>query len=586
MRRRWLVLSIVIVAILVWLAWAGARATDQPSFCASCHFMKPFYDNWASSSHARVNCIDCHYEHGFSGYIAGKIRLLGEMLRYWVGAYNVRPHSRVSDQNCLSCHHEKAIEPITVYRKKIPFSHTQHYGVAARGIELTCTTCHSQLVQGDHLAVDESACKICHFTGVARGQSLGNCYSCHGPPKDQILIRGIVFNHSEYLKSGVECLTCHVHVTRGSGDVPREKCFSCHVERFEEYGKTELIHRAHVTVQHFKCSDCHSEIAHGKFELAQALSPDCASCHSGRHSAQEQIYIGTGGSGVDPMPDAMFLSGVICAGCHQSRTPVATVATPQACVTCHGPGYDRLMRQWQQSVSQKLSELREQLAQIEQQFSQIQDDHTFSSLYTEAKKNIELIEEDRSLGVHNIHYVSALLRRSAENLARVRAWREQRAYVSERPLHAGEPFECARCHVGVELLPLGPTQTASHKVHLQRADCNVCHAVQPAEHGKTFVTAKDCSQCHPPAERMAQLEPQDCLQCHDAQLPARPGKAYFPHETHIALWVRCEACHERVTQMGHLEFLGQGVPKPSHGFCATCHPTERTDTCSKCHTQF
>jgi hypothetical protein len=187
--------------------------------------------------------------------------------------------------------------------------------------------------------------------------------------------------------------------------------------------------------------------------------------------------------------------------------------------------------------------------------------------------------------VHNIHYVSALLRLSAENLARVRAWHEQRAYVSERPWHAGEPFGCARCHVGVELLPLGPTQTASHKVHLQRADCNVCHAVQPAEHGKTFVTAKDCSQCHPPAARMAQLEPQDCLQCHDAQLPARP-KAYFPHETHIALWVRCEACHERVTQMGHLEFLGQGVPKPSHGFCATCHPTERTDTCSKCHTQF
>jgi nitrate/TMAO reductase-like tetraheme cytochrome c subunit len=63
--------------------------------------MKPFYDNWASSSHARVNCIDCHYEHGFSGYIAGKIRLLSEMLRYWVGAYNVRPHSRVSDQKLL-----------------------------------------------------------------------------------------------------------------------------------------------------------------------------------------------------------------------------------------------------------------------------------------------------------------------------------------------------------------------------------------------------------------------------------------------------------------------------------------------------
>jgi len=276
----------------------------------------------------------------------------------------------------------------------------------------------------------------------------------------------------------------------------------------------------------------------------------------------------------------MFLSGVICAGCHQSRTPVATVATPQACVTCHGPGYDRLMRQWQQSVSQKLSELREQLSQIGSHLSQ-------NNLYTEAKKNIELIEEDRSLGVHNIHYVSALLRRIAENIARMRALHEQREYVAEKPLHAGESFGCNRCHVGVEFLAfVQAPQTASHKVHLKGADCNACHAVQPAEHGQTFAMARDCTQCHPAAERMAQLEPQDCLQCHEAQLPAHPGKARFPHETHIALWVRCEACHERVTQMGHLEFLGQGVPKLNHDFCATCHPTESADTCSKCHTQF
>ncbi|MFN4218433.1 MAG: cytochrome c3 family protein, partial [Candidatus Bipolaricaulia bacterium] len=530
MKRRWLVLALIAIAILIWLAWAGARATDQPDFCASCHFMKPFYDNWASSSHARVNCIDCHYERGLAGYIAGKVRLLGEMMRYWVGAYNVRPHSRVSDHNCLSCHEEQALKTVTPYRKKIPFSHTKHYGGAVRQIELTCTTCHSQLVQGNHVAVDENACLACHFIGVARGQALGDCSRCHGPPQDQILIRGVVFNHSEYLKSGVECLTCHVHVTRGTGDVPREKCFSCHVERFEEYGKTELLHRVHVTEQHLKCTDCHSQVEHGKFELAQALSPDCASCHGGRHSAQEQIYIGTGGSGVKPMPDPMFLSGVICSGCHQERTPVATKAQPQACVTCHGPGYDRLMRQWQQFVSQKLSELRAQLAQLEQQSLQSQQ-------LLEAKKNLELIEADRSLGVHNIHYVSALLRRSAEDIAPI------------APLHSGEPFGCSRCHVGVELIPIAASQTASHKAHLKRADCNACHAVQPAEHGQTFAAARDCTQCHPPAERMAQLEPQDCLRCHEAQLPTRSEKAKFPHETHIALWVRCEACHEKVTQM-------------------------------------
>ncbi|MCX8103709.1 MAG: NapC/NirT family cytochrome c [Candidatus Bipolaricaulota bacterium] len=584
MKRRWLVLTLIAIAILIWLAWAGARATDQSSFCASCHFMRPFYDNWASSSHARVHCIDCHYEHGVAGYIEGKIRLLSEMVRYWVGAYNVQPHSRVSDQNCLSCHDENTLEPVTAYRKKIPFSHTKHYRVSARGIALTCTTCHSQLVQGDHLAVDENACTACHFIGGARGNALGDCSSCHGPPKDQILIRGIVFNHSEYLKSGVACLTCHVHVTRGTGDVPRQRCFSCHVERFEEYGKTEFIHRAHVTEQHFKCTDCHSKVEHGEFELAQALSPDCASCHGGRHSVQEQIYIGTGGSGVDSMPDPMFLSGVICAGCHQERTPVAPKAPPQACVTCHGPGYDRLMRQWQHAVSQQLTEVRAQLVQLQREPPPTAQQYP---LLAEAQKNIELIEADRSLGVHNIHYVSALLRRSAENIARVRALQEQREYVAEKPLHAGEPFGCQRCHVGVESLAfVQAPQTASHKVHLKNSDCNACHAVEPTEHGQTFSSARDCTQCHPAAERMAQLEPHDCLQCHEAKLPRRSEKAQFPHETHIALWVRCEACHERVTQMGHLEFLGQGVPKPGHDFCAACHHIESAETCSMCHSQF
>ncbi|MCS7198532.1 MAG: cytochrome c3 family protein [Candidatus Bipolaricaulota bacterium] len=573
MRRRWLVLTLIALAILIWLAWAGARATDQPSFCASCHYMKPFYDNWASSSHAMVNCIECHYERGFAGYIKGKIRLVSEIIRYWIGVYTVQPHSRVSDHNCLSCHEEKALAQISIYHSMIPFSHAKHYGVLARGIELTCTTCHSQLVQGDHLAVDANACTACHFIGVTRGNALGDCYSCHGPPKDQILIRGIVFNHSEYLKSEVDCLTCHVHVTRGRGDVPREKCFSCHVERPEGYDKPELIHRTHVTKEHFKCTDCHTRLEHGKFELAQALAPECTTCHGGRHTVQEQIYIGTGGLGVEPMPDPMFLSGVVCAGCHQSR-----MAPSQACVTCHGAGYDRLMRQWQKFVSHKLSELREQLAQLEPTHS--------PKLYEEIRKNLELIEEDRSLGVHNIHYVSALLRHSAENVARLRALQEQRAYSAEKPGHTGEPFGCNRCHVGVELLPIAASQTASHQVHLQRADCNTCHAVQAAEHGQTFASARDCTQCHPAADQMAQLEPQDCLQCHEARLSRPSGRARFPHEVHVALGVRCEACHEGVTRLGHLEFLGQGLPQPGHTFCATCHPTDRAELCSQCHSSF
>jgi len=600
-RRRWLVLSLVIIVVLFWLLWVGAKVTDRSSFCASCHFMKPFVENWESSSHVRVNCIDCHYERGFMGYIAGKLRLTGEMLRYWVGAYNVRPHARVSDQNCLFCHEEKAIEKTTLYKKKIPFSHVKHYGSLTREIELTCTTCHSQLVQGNHLAVDENACVLCHFTGVARGQPLGDCYRCHGPPKDQILVRGIVFNHSDYLKSGVDCLTCHVHVTRGSGDVPREKCFSCHVERFEEYGQTELVHRTHVTEQKLKCTDCHTELRHGKFEIAQALSPDCTACHGGRHSLQEEIYIGTGGSGVDPKPDPMFLAGVACSGCHQSRIEkvlerarVSTAATPEACVSCHGPSYNNLMQSWQQFVFEYLTELKEKLAGFDKRLSETDNERArqAQTFYDEAQKNLRLVEEDKSLGVHNIHYVDALLRRSEESLARAVAFLEGREYVAEGLLPKESQFGCSRCHVGVDRqLMASEPQKTYHKAHLRSYDCNACHAVKPAEHGQTLEAARNCTACHPPAERMATLEPQDCLQCHQAQIPTRSQLVKFPHDTHINFGFNCALCHENVNQLDHLGFLRfeKAVPKLGHDFCATCHKSDvppEGSNCTKCHIKF
>ncbi|OGF53360.1 MAG: hypothetical protein A2Z21_07950, partial [Candidatus Fraserbacteria bacterium RBG_16_55_9] len=355
MRRktRWILLTVGLI-VFAWLLWVGARVTDRPEFCASCHFMQPFVTNWENSTHASINCINCHYERGFGGYLAGKARLLAEMLRYWTGAYNVRPHARIADENCLNCHPEKALETATPYKQKIQFSHQQHSGNPARGIELVCNSCHSELVQGSHTAVDERTCITCHFVGLPNGEPLGSCQGCHGPPKDTILVDSIVFNHSDYLKSGVDCLTCHLHVTRGSGDVPPQMCYACHVERFAQYGNTELVHRVHVTNQQLKCSDCHTDLEHSKFELTQALAPDCRICHGGRHSVQEEIYIGTGGSGIPPSPDPMFLSGVTCSGCHrfpgQSAGAAVPAAKPEVCITCHGPGFDRLLASWQDSI--------------------------------------------------------------------------------------------------------------------------------------------------------------------------------------------------------------------------------------------
>jgi hypothetical protein len=561
--------------------------------------MKPYYESWLSSTHAKVNCIDCHYDQGLAGYWAGKLRLAGEVARYWVGAYNVRPHSRVSDQNCLRCHPGKDLEKTATYRQKIPFSHVKHYGNPTRGIEMTCTTCHSQLVQGNHLAIDDSACILCHFTGVARGESVSRCHLCHGPPKDQITVRGVVFHHSEYLKSGVDCMTCHVHVTRGTGDVPREKCYSCHVEHFEEFGKTELMHQTHITEQKLKCTDCHSALEHGKIELAQALSPDCSTCHgSGRHSVQEEIYIGIGGSGVETQPDPMFLASVTCTACHQSRhkpnSPMRTVisaATPESCVNCHGTGYDRLMKQWQAHVSAFLKDVQSQLTVIERRLkvSSSVENPQAQTLYEEARTNLALVQADQSFGVHNIHYIDRLLKRSEENLARAGAVLEGKELLVSKALHNGIRYGCTSCHVGVENLPMTQTPSASlHQAHLRKNDCNACHLVSPNEHGRTLVAAQDCTSCHLPAKRMAALEPKDCLQCHPEPTPPSAENIHFPHDFHVQVGITCANCHLKVHQMDHLDFMKteRAGAKFSHSFCATCHKKDLPPgggQCTKCH---
>lgn len=630
-RTRW-TLIVAGFLILVWLLWVGARVTDDPGFCASCHFMEPYVENWETSSHAGVNCIDCHYERGFLGYLQGKGRLVSEMFRYWIGAYNVRPHAQLSDENCISCHSREALEAIQTYSRNIEFSHRQHYRSPVRGMELTCSTCHSQLVQGSHTAVDQDTCILCHFVGTPSREPLGTCVGCHGPPQDDIAVDSIVFNHSDYLRSGVDCLTCHVHVTRGSGDVPPKKCYTCHVERFAQYGDTERVHRVHVTGQRIECSDCHTEVQHSKFEMAQTLSPNCQSCHGGHHSVQETVYLGTGGEGVPSMPDPMFLSGVTCAGCHR---PVQTApaalpgsghalprATPGACVNCHGYGYDWLLESWQQSIERYLGALQAQLSQTEQLFeggiqSPSRTLETAKTLYREhvgkplpseveppslealrearrlyqrVQKNFGLVESDRSLGAHNVHYINALLKRAEADLDAIAPM--LLIGPSEEPGEAQlyrSRFDCTRCHEGIQRTTLSTDRDRfSHEAHLEEGfECDRCHGVEDETHGKTFAEARSCVACHPSASQIREMTPQNCLNCHDARVEVDSELVRFSHEQHVPFG--CGFCHRGAQQMDHLEFIQpRREPPLNHDICSACHAEdiEAGGNCMTCHEQF
>ncbi|MCW5782466.1 MAG: NapC/NirT family cytochrome c [Nitrospirales bacterium] len=100
----------LIAATLLVLALGGAAAiplTNQPTFCASCHTIRPSYDSWVRSSHKDVTCVDCHVRPGISGFIQDKVFAGIEDVAITVLGTPTEPHnleSHVASSVCIGCH--------------------------------------------------------------------------------------------------------------------------------------------------------------------------------------------------------------------------------------------------------------------------------------------------------------------------------------------------------------------------------------------------------------------------------------------------------------------------------------------------
>ncbi len=576
--RRGILLGVLGVILIAGLA-SFHVLTDRPSFCRSCHFMVPFVENWETSTHKDVNCKDCHWSPGLSAYLVGKLKLGAEMLRYAVGAQNPLVRSQIRDGACLKCHPVSSLPDTVWYQERIPFQHRIHYGQSIRGIRTTCTTCHYQLVQGNHLLVAQEACIQCHFVGRPEGQPVQDCYTCHGPPRDAIQVGGFTFSHSKYLKAGVECTSCHIHVTKGRGDVRRTACKACHVQEFETFGDSLAIHEIHVTQRHYKCEDCHEHIQHRKVEISQAIAPECQTCHPPGHSTQEMMYLGTGGKGVSPMPDPMFLSRVACFGCHTGGIALRDSQIPgrrwrprasgKTCEACHGKGYARLMNQWQRTVTQTLTRLEDRVPWLEPLARQGKE---FRKSLEDVEGNLLFVRQDGSFGAHNIRYTVALLKWSEAALKEI-----EKAFLEGRPIrsptvHIEEAdTSCERCHACVaELTVEVDSLQFPHGPHTQNFTCSTCHSTQ--KHGLTL--QRDCNTCH--HEKYAKNK--ECSDCHKIQ-------SRFYHGTLAGLdqpdvmadaEVACEDCHGS----------DHGPVRPTSEVCVDCHDETYAETLQEWQEEF
>ena len=167
------------------------------------------------------------------------------------------------------CHAKRlSVSRVTLEKSGIAFDHALHFGELRRGIKLHCRSCHSDIVQGEHVKVSKNVCYLCHFKGAKPGEAVTGCPSCHTAPKDAIKVDGRSFSHTAALKAGKKCGQCHIQITRGEGMTPRDKCFFCHLDRTEKYPDVKLLHARHVGDKQIDCLYCHSRIEHGKIRMA------------------------------------------------------------------------------------------------------------------------------------------------------------------------------------------------------------------------------------------------------------------------------------------------------------------------------
>jgi len=566
-----------LVLLMAIMGFAVIKITSQPKFCVTCHYMQPFYDAWETSTHKDIPCSDCHYPPGTMAKISGKFRDLNQLVKYLTNTYKrSKPWAEIEDASCLKdgCHSARNLEGAGKVRfKKVTFDHTPHLKQMRRGKKLRCTSCHSQIVQGEHITVTESTCILCHFKELGPESHMSDCVLCHDPPvKKADSEESVPFDHTRVLERKIGCRTCHGPMIVGDGSVPRERCYSCHwdQERNSKYNDSILMHEKHITENKIECENCHIAMQHKTPPRSDNLAKDCAGCHTKTHSGQESLFAGVGGIGVHQMPDPMYESGMNCQNCHvfhtygdefQSKGEI-NVARPESCEPCHGTGFGKLLRLWKETSAEKQAVI---ARLIDKTTDEIRNADKKPAVKKKAEKELEnarhnylLVKNGRP--IHNIKYSDELLTSSHDYLAE--ALKTIGSDYKPPTLPASSKFvpsECANCHTGIEERSVYIFEMQfSHNRHVVSAGmkCSKCHSNQ-RQHGELIVSKDDCMNCH--------HQRPECGNCHKLQADLYAGKADYLGITEPNIMqeaeLDCASCHVEDNR----------IIRPTGTKCVECH---------------
>lgn len=412
---------------------AAIEVTAQPGFCNSCHVMNDYYHSWRTSGHSEVNCLDCHLQPGFTGYIKGKINGLAQAVDCAVGRFGTKPSATIFDTSCLrsECHSTEKLQAETLDYGSVRFTHKGHIDTVMGGIKVTCGTCHSHFEGKEHFSVNNDACFTCHFLGGKGGDGRlahTNCLGCHKLP-EQIIRRGFVtIDHKEFVSYRASCEdSCHKREMQQNNRVEETVCLNCHSFRKGADVNSAELHASHTAGDKVECFACHGKVPHGRMPVESVSTMmDCTSCHSNTHQAQQTIYsteYPAQPHAEDRVLSPMFLTHVECTGCHierTARTPgtldsfgVVARAIPAACDKCHEPGTgEKYVPYWQKRIKTLHEQVQGRIKTLEE-LAKAQDGsdraRDLRRRAGEATSILDSVTYDGSWGVHNFKYTESLL---------------------------------------------------------------------------------------------------------------------------------------------------------------------------------
>lgn len=592
--RKGLLISLAIVFVVIaGLLTVVLEVTASADFCGSCHNMKTYIDSWRESTHKSVPCTDCHFEPGLYGMLEGKWKAQAHIVMKITGTAPSRPHTQISDASCLrtGCHKTDELAQKKTIFKGVEFSHGTHLTDLRRGKKLRCVSCHSQIVQGQHLTITESTCFTCHFYGGDRTTKLADCNTCHKKTKAKIFIdanESQPFVHKDYLDRGVVCSQCHFDIVSGDGHLKDNICVQCHSEPDILTAKLDInqLHKNHITDHKVECYRCHNAISHGIVRVNSAdlagpgheapvqgkttmadspLDSNCVKCHNfEKHKSIRLMYMGTGAEDVANVKSPMFAAHADCGSCHVAikKTPggeevdirLNFEAAIKSCADCHGQGYDVMARNWKNVLTAEIAKTESALAAARGVLTSrgLGKDKNAPSvkMLDTADRNLAFVRKGR--GVHNIDYALKVLTDCQE--------RAEKAKAMVLPSYSAKPVVtpngCTQlCHSCVECIETRPVPFGKvkfpHEVHVkdEGLKCQECHTPRE-QHGGTLL--KNCNQCHHGSGTGSVT----CQDCHVSNFNLLQGQNACDEAScdikgqpnPMATSVKCTECHVAVAK--------------------------------------